>query len=83
MSAFDLKDVSAQMLKKYFKKKIEDLHLTCIRTSFLEALKKSFKKLYDVIDEDEGKESASKKSNLSESINKLNNTIDNLIYNIN
>ena len=83
MSAFDLKDVSAQMLKKYFKKKIEDLHLTGIRTSFLEALKKSFKKLYDVIDEDEGKESASKKSNLSDSINKLNNTIDNLLFKVN
>ena len=83
MSAFDLKDVSAQMLKKYFKKKIEDLHLTGIRTSFLEALKKSFKKLYDVIDEDEGKESANKKTNLSDSINKLNNTIDNLLFNIN
>lgn len=52
MSAFDLDNVSVGMLKKYYKKKIEDLHLTGIKTSFLESLKKMFKKFYEIDDED-------------------------------
>ena len=80
MAAFDLKDVSAQMLKKYFKKKIEDLHLTGIKSSFLESLRKSFKNLYEIIDEETDiKQTKDKKSNLSESINKLNDTIENIL----
>ena len=84
MAAFDLKDVSAQMLKKYFKKKIEDLHLTGIKSSFLESLRKSFKNLYEVIDEETDiKQTKDKKSNLSESINKLNDTIENILNSFN
>lgn len=52
MAAFDLDNVSVGMLKKYYKKKIEDLHLTGIKTSFLESLKKMFKKFYEIEDED-------------------------------
>lgn len=52
MSAFDLDNVSVGMLKKYYKKKIEDLHLTGIKTSFLESLKKIYKKFYEIDDED-------------------------------
>lgn len=46
MKAFDLKDVSLGMLKKYYNRKIESIELPGIKTSFLEALKKFYKELY-------------------------------------
>lgn len=47
MKAFDMKDVSLEMLKKYFNRKVESLNMTGIKTSFLEALKKFYKNLID------------------------------------
>ena len=46
MKAFDLKDVSLGMLKKYYNRKIDSIELPGIKTSFLEALKKFYKELY-------------------------------------
>lgn len=51
MKAFDLKDVSLGMLKKYYNRKIESIELPGIKTSFLEALKKFYKELYKKDDE--------------------------------
>ena len=53
MKAFDLKDVSLGMLKKYYNRKIESIELPGIKTSFLEALKKFYKELYKKDDKDD------------------------------
>lgn len=45
MKAFDMKNVSLGMLKKYYTRKIESLDMPGVKTSFLDALKKFYEKI--------------------------------------
>ena len=70
MKAFDMKDVSLEMLKKYFNRKVESLNMTGIKTSFLEALKKFYKNLIDETQRD--KHLIKKFEDLNEKLKKKN-----------
>ena len=45
MKAFDMKNVSLGMLKKYYTRKIESLDMPGVKTSFLDTLKKFYEKV--------------------------------------
>ena len=45
MKAFDMKNVSLGMLKKYYNRKIESLEMPGVKTSFLDALRKFYEKV--------------------------------------
>lgn len=45
MKAFDMKNVSLGMLKKYYNRKIESLDMPGVKTSFLDALRKFYEKV--------------------------------------
>jgi hypothetical protein len=47
MKAFDMNQATLEMLKKYYKRKIESIDLPGIKSSFLDSLKKFYKNLID------------------------------------